>query len=180
MTAQNSDSAQGTGDIDVDIVVFDVQANDWIATNQKIVDAIPTGGTYQHWGSYSEVHNCAVIILGQGGHNDGATASTDYRTWRINAAGTSTALPNPPTRVGYNIGSITCDPVSGIFLVLGEDGSFYSLDPTGSGTWTSLTAAPGGLWPLSGTPTVCWPDEGNGVTVWHNGLDGDMFIYKYQ
>lgn len=178
MVALDSDSAQGTGDLDVDIAVFDVQANDWVATNQKIVDAIPTGGgTFQHWGSYSAVHNCAVIILGYGGAGDGKTGA-DYRTWRINANGTSTALPNPPTRVGYLVGSITCDPVSGDFLVLGDDGSFHRLDPTGSGTWSTLTSADALLWPLGSTPTVCWPVPEHGVTVWHNGLEGDMFIFK--
>ncbi len=75
-----------------------------------------------------------VVVFGGGG---GVTT-----LWKINSAGTITAMPAIPGAVG-SLGPATGyariwpNPTNGKFLVIKNATIWYDLDPTGSGTWTA-------------------------------------------
>lgn len=148
-------------------VIYDIQAEAWAAS-------VPISGgslsTYERWGDYSAIHNCAVCFA-----NDG-NASHDI-PFRLNADRTSTRLPDSPRGVGYLRGNVVADPVGGSFLVMATDGTFWELDPIGA-TWRRLADAPSALWPLAQVGTICWAIPVHGVTVWATHR-GDMWLYKH-
>lgn len=85
--------------------------------------------TYHSLLSYSSVKNVAVF----GGGN-----SNPRRLFRLNANATITELGSAPVDIGINSSRLTCDPVSGNFIVFNAT-QVWELDPTGSGTWTLQT-----------------------------------------
>lgn len=75
-----------------------------------------------------------VVVFGGGGGSQ--------NLWKINSAGTITAMPNIPsalTSVGPATGyaRIWSNPANGKYLVIKNATIWYDLDPTGSGTWTA-------------------------------------------
>lgn len=119
------------------VLIFNPITNTWISNGDDIVGF---GGvdTYQCFADYSAVYNCGWF--GGGGSTNGK------KNWRLNADRTVTALADAPRLLGVQFGNVVCDPVSGNFLVISNSngtelpGKFYEFNPTGTGTWTDLTA----------------------------------------
>jgi len=149
--------------------IYDNQAGAW---QHNIPIAGGSLSTYERWGDYNAVHNCAVCFASDG--------ETSYdRPYRLNADRTFTRLPNSPRGIGYLRGNVVTDPVTGNFLVMATDGTFWELDPTGGGTWGQLADAPSELWPLSRIGTICWAIPAYGVTVWATHI-GEMWLYRHR
>jgi hypothetical protein len=64
------------------------------------------------------------------------------KMYKLDAAGVQTALADAPCDLHASDsppgGFLMPDPVNGNFLILCRDGNMYSLDPTGTGTYTNL------------------------------------------
>jgi hypothetical protein len=164
-------STAGSGATEVQ--TFDVQTNSWLP---RIV--VPGGGSaYCSCAEYSTVLNVAIVGGGASSRN----------VYKIATDRSVTQLANSPKNFGYIEGCLTHDPITGRFLLLASDRSFYELNPAGSGTWTPLTGSrtppSGGLTPLDSRGTICWPIPGYGVTVWASvntaGGDPQMWLYKH-
>lgn len=128
--------------------------------------------TYHSVMSYSAARNLAVF----GGGNADST-----RTFRLNADATVTELTDCPIGFGCNGNILTCDPVSGDFLVVSET-QVYSLDPTGGGTWTLQGAAhntPSALEIVSGCIAVPIADHGVVAFISTTSSASTMYLYRH-
>ncbi len=116
-------------------------------------------GYYHVVSAYSKIHNCMVFGGGNnfqsGGESDpDPTGALARKVFRLNSDLTVTAMPDAPFRLGVDNGmNVVADRRSGniIFLGKGEEWpvglrddhpEHWSLDPSGSGTWTQLAAPP--------------------------------------
>jgi hypothetical protein len=129
----NSGASNGTAD-DGQIVAYNPLTNSWFYNRTGMAPFYKTSGsTYHSVMEYSAKKNVAVY----GGGND-----QPNKLWRLNADGTSTAMPNTPAGIGVGIqrGNLVCDPVSGNFLLLSA-GQIWELDPSGAGKWTQGTGS---------------------------------------
>lgn len=137
------------------------------------------GGQYHEVAAYSAVLNCAVA----GGGNEYPT-----KLFRLDSDRSITILTTSPIAVGVhssadNKANLCVDPVTGKFLLLGN-GVMYELDPTGTGTYTLLSAPPSSVGDQStshGAVLSCAiPDYGVVVYfVGHGGTNVQMWLYKH-
>jgi hypothetical protein len=166
------------------IQIYDLGNASWF----PYISVSGSSNVYHSVASYSAVHNCAVF--------GGGNSPDNVHWWRLNADRTVTAMPNSPfgvaTDTGGNEGRIVCDPVSGTFIAIHESGAIAKLDPTGSGTWTTLGGGHSPPDPFiysNANHAFCWavPADANhafGVMVWAC-TDGTasttkMFVYRHQ
>lgn len=180
------------------IIVFQVENG----TNGALVGIDPDDGS-QH--VYVSSHEANALLPNTGDpHNfchynpkkklvwfgGGNGAST---SWTLNAAGAITRMADIPAGVG-NIGPGNVqalpvyDPVSGNFLVFVDASTHYVFDPSGTGTWTRVSAT-NAMWaagvydasePTFGTQACPRPDLG--VIVFVKGVGraqaAEMWLYK--
>jgi hypothetical protein len=158
----------GSGDASMHFVLYDVQSGQWLPS--VVIEG--TNSAFERWGDYSAVHNCAVCFA-----NDGNTSYD--RPYRLDSDKSVTRLANSPRLTGALRANFIADPVTGNFLMMATDGTFWDLDPTGSGQWAQLARAPSELWPLTKIGTICWGIPAYGVTVWATHK-GDMWLYKHR
>jgi len=126
----NSGDAFGKAS-DGQIAAYDPLADRWIFSKTGMAPYCMTSGeTYHSVIKYSATRNVAVY----GGGNDAPN-----KLWRLNADGSSTAMPDVPSgkAVGVQRGNLAVDPVTGNFLLLSA-GQLWELNPSGAGAWTQL------------------------------------------
>ena len=131
------------------------------------------GGSNHMVAMYSPVYK--VLMMGGG---EGSTA-----LHRINQDGTKTEMTAP-----FSIGVIdtvfTLDPMSGNYLVLRSNHTFYEFNPTGSGTWTQLTGAktPPNFWdtPTTADNIIAAPITTYGVTMFVAYHSGSPVAWLYK
>lgn len=189
----SGDTAGGGASTDGGIYAYDPLTDNWFLRVQSMMPNYgQTGGgtTYNTVIDYSAVFNCAIY----GGGAGGKTGSQGRQMRRLNANGTSTAMPDFPGAgtVGIDSGNLCCDPVTGKFLVV-SSGELWDLDPSGAGTWAQLTGAsspPGGFGGVldpagdhagstNGILSCPIPDYGVVVYVIQAGAaGGSMYLYK--
>lgn len=137
------------------IYCYDPVANSWFYTSRGKTPFYgdTSDQTYHSVMAYSSIKNCAVM----GGGN-----ANNKKLWRLNSDRTTTAMPDAPSgcTIGVQAGILCENPVNGNFLVLSNN-NLYELNPSGSGSWTTLTGGsvpPSGLNPTGGANGVtCTP-----------------------
>jgi hypothetical protein len=175
----NSGNSNG-GASDGQIAAYDPLTNNWFYSRVGMAPNYGSGYTYNSVMEYSARKNVAVY----GGGNVAPT-----RLWRLNADGSSAAMPNTPgnTRVGIQSGLLIDEPVTGNFLLLSA-GQLWELNPSGSGTWTALTGSrvpPSGVGvpgPSNPQAMFCTSIPEHGVTAFvkqPNQAGGTVFLYKH-
>jgi hypothetical protein len=126
----NTGNATNTA-TDGNLLAYDPLANNWFMNTDSAAPFYGSGSTYNGVMEYSGVKNVAVY----GGGN-----VAPRKLWRLNADGTTSAMPDVPAgkAVGLQSGNLVADPVSGNFLLLSA-GELWELNPSGAGTWTQQT-----------------------------------------
>jgi hypothetical protein len=158
-----------------EIAFFNVATGTWttLASNLRM-------GPYHNFCKYNPVHR----IVWCGGGNDSVA---NHKVPETDAVVT---LPDAPMFLGIQHHSaITVDPVSGDFLVFTGNRQFWKFNPTGTGTWTRLTAqepeVP--LWtqpsPDSINSVGCTPVSNHGVILCYRSVPGSgshsIHLYKH-
>lgn len=166
---------------DGQIAAYDPLTNKWFMNKLGMAPNYKSGGsTYHSVIEYSAGRNVAVY----GGGND-----APRRLWRLNADGSATVMPDVPSgrAVGMQQGNLSCDPVTGNFLLLSA-GELWELNPTGSGSWTQLTGSrtpPSGVGiPGPGNPdgviSTSIPEYGVVAYITQTSQTGGTFyLYKH-
>jgi hypothetical protein len=93
--------------------------------------SLPMGG-YQHFASYNPIQKVIVFGGGNGGN----------QIYKLDASLKITPLKTPPiSDIGVNATLVTCDPVSGEYLVFTNDSGLYGYD-VATDTWTLKASGP--------------------------------------
>ncbi len=166
-----------SGESGGEIQIYDPASNSW----ESSITGFGGASTYHSAMTYSPIHNVAVFGGGNGNLR---------KIWRLNSDRSVTQLNDSPrgygTLVNASAGYLVNEPVTGNFLLVGEDdGTMWELDPMGSGSWTQLTgsAAPPSGVHSSGRGNIAWAVPALGVVVFagvnQSGADPQMWIYKH-
>ncbi len=152
--------------------------SDATGTWSTVADGRPMG-TYNHFVEYNPVRHTVLFGGGQGSR----------KIYTMSASGAVTAGRDAPFGLGILESVVTVDPVSGLYLVLGSGGEFYSYDEVAD-RWTSLPATvPLFDLPVRGTSLV-WqilatPVSNYGVTMFVKFYWADtasqawVYLYKH-
>lgn len=176
-----SSASVNVNPVNGNVVIFDPLATVGYGAGKTVntySNIFPTGNGYTSgencFGCYSRIYNCAVM----GG---GDTQPNKIR--RLNSDGTTTALTDIPNiGAGLSIGPVACDPVTGKFIFLSGN-NLYQLDPSLSGTWTSLGTKPAGVGDPTaggmGVVTCSIPDYGVIMYITQQSASGGTtYLYK--
>ncbi len=167
-------------DGDWGVFFLDLQTNQWtqlantgVANNAPGLPNLPMG-PYHNFASYSPTQK-AVLFGGGNGSSD---------IYKLDPTGKITKLRNAPMVLGVAATIVTVDPVSGNYLVFGDNRTFYEYD-IASDSWRLLTSTtppffdlgPDG--PVFGT--IATPVSTYGVVLFVN-FDFDnskVYLYKH-
>jgi hypothetical protein len=173
----NSGNATGSAR-DGHIAAYNPLSSAWFYSQEGKAPYYGSGATYHSVIEYSARKNVAVF----GGGNVAGN-----KLWRLNADGSSVAMPDVPSGKGVGIqrGLLVDDPVTGNFLLLSA-GQLWELNPSGGGSWTQLTGSrvpPSGVGnPSSPTAMICSSISTHGVVAFitqPNQNGGTFFLYKH-
>lgn len=152
------------------IVAYNPGNNLWSTLATNVV-----AGNYHNFAEYSPVHR--VVIAGGG---------NDFKSiYRVDASGSVTKMKDAPFNLGITASVVTVDPVSGNFIVVRPNGSFYEYNPM-SDVWTNIgvsvpsklltNSGDSGGWGLLATPVST-----HGVILFakYDGDSSSMFVYKH-
>ena len=91
-------------------------------------------------------------------------------------------MPRAPRSVALLSSVWTVDPVSGNFLVYGNSGPMYELNPTGSGSWTQVTATsvPSDLTDIDNDAHMVTPVSTYGVVMHVRTQPASAKVYLYK
>ncbi len=121
------------------VCAYDVAHDHWDVYGPQAWAGSTTAGVYHTRG----VSTPSGYVFGGGNNFDDSWTAYD-KLFRLNDDHTFTQLTTAPHRVGvYNGMSMAWDGVSKINCV--GFGEHWTLDPSGSGTWTQLASPPAGL-----------------------------------
>jgi hypothetical protein len=137
------------------ISFFDLSTSTW----RQLASGL-TMGPYHNLAEYNPVHHC-VIAGGGNGSND---------LYKVDSQGNITALTPAPMGIGIHQGNLTCDRVSGTFLVQRND-SIYGFDVQYD-YWFNLGPVPA----IDNVHSVVAPVPEYGVVAF---LYRNMWLYKY-
>jgi hypothetical protein len=145
---------------------------------EVLSDELPAHG-YHTFAEYNPVHKLMFF----GGGNDPGSR----QIFKLDAAGQITPLQDAPIGLGINQSIVTVDPVSGDYLVFGEDGEFYAYDIL-TDTWQAQSGPVPIFEPVRGTSKV-WhtnatPVGTHGVVMFVKFYFGDpsrawVYLYKH-
>lgn len=132
-------------------------------------------GDYHNVALYNPKHKVIVYGGGNGSKN----------LYKVDAAGKISTLKPAPINIGIAATVFTYDPVSGRYLILGANRSFYEYD-VGTDSWAPLSTTGIPIFPPSGEDfsfygTVAVPVSTYGVIVFmsYNQNDPKVFVYKH-
>jgi len=145
------------------------------ATRQwtRIAQGVPMSDVYQSFAEYDPVHK--VIVFGGG---NGSSAVN-----KLDSAGKVTNMKNAPIGLGIMQTVFTADPVSGRFLVFGNN-VFYDYDVV-TDTWTNMGNAAAPLFMYNSDDgcvgIVASPVSTYGITMFltWNSYNSKVLIYKH-
>jgi hypothetical protein len=109
------------------IRLYNPADNTW----SKVMSTPPGFGPYHNFVEYSPVHK--IVIMGGG---NGSRA-----IYKMDPSGNINRLADAPIEMAVGHSIQTHDPVSGNFLIFGEDASAWDFNPI-SGAWTRLPTPP--------------------------------------
>ncbi len=176
----NSGASNGKA-TDGQIAAYNPLTNSWFFDRAGMAPFYSSNGsTYHSLMQYSAKKNVAVY----GGGND-----QPAKLWRLDADGSSVAMPNTPAgkAIGIQNGNIICDPSTGNFLLLSA-GQLWELNPSGAGVWTQQTGSrtpPAALGiPGPGNPqgvvSCALPEHGVIAYITQSSSTGGTFLlYKH-
>ncbi len=116
-------------DADGEVLLFKESEGKWSNLGKT------SGLNYHSFAEYNPVHKVTVF----GGGNDSS------KMYKLSAAATITPLKDAPLVLSLPRMEFTVDPVSGDFLVLGQDKTFRAYDVT-TDSWRALPSPPASLW----------------------------------
>jgi hypothetical protein len=154
----------------------------------RLPNTYPTPGSSNACAEYSPVRR--VTVFGCGGTN----------IWKMDDNQVVTKLASPPVPLVLSGTSgnhdMVAEPISGNFLVIAgtpgnPNGAMYMLDPTGTGTWTTLDSNLGGAGKICNvqhSPAMCSDDfygaanPTYGVVMywkWTDYSSSELWVYKH-
>lgn len=168
------------------IHLYNTSTNSWTSS----VASYPAGKqtTYHSFAMYNPMRHVMIFGGGTGiADNCGGTQQTSKFLMKMDAAGTVTALANTPAAVDLEVVrmEMTVDPVSGKYLVLLNNNTFWTYEVT-TDTWVDITATanvPSQLWDSSDPSqlhTIFMPIPAYGVVMAINCEFQSCFTYLYR